>query len=517
MMPKYLITVLIVVLAWYLFRPLHLVGDGREAGTAPDPGPVASSETRPAANPLALSTEDTAAVTEPVVASSTPLSPVSTPALAEEQTAPAPEPVASREPLPPVSSLALAEEQTASAPEPVASREPPPVVSSLPLADADTVPDPEPVAISEVPAPAETVQVAKEPGVFEHFVVLGQSAAFTGPAAKLGIEFRRGASLYFNHLNASGGVHGRNVILISRDDGYEPERTLANTRQLLDEDEVFALFGYVGTPTIKAVLPLIEAHQVPVIAPLSGAELLQTPFRSSVFNLRTGYVQETEALVEYALRTGATKFAVFYQNDSYGKAGLNGVRQALEERGLSIAVTGQVERNSLAVDDALARIAPVNPDAVILISAYASCAEFIRKARQAGLEARFMNVSFVGSKALATDLWSDSRGVVVSQVVPFPGDLDIPVVAEYNRLMQRYAPQSGISYSGLEGFLAAKALAEGLQQAGRELTRPGLIAALESFQNRDLGGFALNWNTSSHAGSDFIDITVLGENRRWLY
>lgn len=361
------------------------------------------------------------------------------------------------------------------------------------------------------------VQGTNSPGIYDNLIILGQSAAFTGPAAELGKEFRRGAVLYFDHINAQGGVHGRNIALVSLDDGYEPDRTIVNTEKLINQDRVFALFGYIGTPTSKAAIPLVDEHQVPFIAPFTGAELLRNPINPNVFNLRASYYQETDALVEHAVRNGARKITVFYQNDSYGQAGLTGVQQALQRRDLPLSASATVERNSVDVADAIDRIGKVEPDAVIMISAYASCAEFIREAKRAGMDATYYNVSFVGSKALATDLWLDSRGVVVSQVVPFPGDSDIPVVAEYNRLLKRFSPQSPISYGSLEGFLAAKVSVLGLQQAGRELTRSGLTDALESFSDLDLGGFRIAWTPRSHQGSDFINLTIIGDNRRWLY
>ncbi|MBK1722954.1 hypothetical protein CKO23_11930 [Thiocystis violacea] len=356
-----------------------------------------------------------------------------------------------------------------------------------------------------------------EPGVYDSLVVLGQSAAFTGPAAALGTEFRRGAMLYFDYINGEGGVHGRNIMLVSIDDGYEPDRTVVNTERLINDDHVFGLFGYIGTPTSKAALPLVDKYQVPFIAPFTGAELLRTPTNHNVFNLRASYGQETDAMVEDAVRAGLNNIAVFYQDDSYGKAGLTGVQNALEKRNLALSTTATVERNSIDVAEAVKRIKAADPDAVMMISAYSSCAEFIRRAKSEGIDARFYNVSFVGSKALATDLWLDGRGVVVSQVMPFPGDLDVPVVKEYNALLQRFAPQSPISFGSLEGFIAAKVFVKGLQDAGRDLTRERLVAAFESFGEFDVGGFKINWDPTQHQGSELVNITVIGDNHRWLY
>jgi len=365
--------------------------------------------------------------------------------------------------------------------------------------------------------PAESVESGVENGVYDSFVVLGQSAAFTGPAAALGTEYRRGAVLYFDHVNSGGGVHGRSIFLLSLDDGYEPVRTVENTQKLIEHDQVFSLFGYVGTPTSKAALPLFTDAGVPFFAPFAGAELLREPVNRYVFNVRASYFQETGVLVDYLVERGLTDVAVFYQDDSYGQAGLEGVRRALDRHGLHIGATGTVQRNTTDVAQAVSQIQVAAPDAVIMISAYKSCAEFIRQARKAGLDSLFLNVSFVGSKSLAMDLWLDARGVIVSQVVPFPADESIPVVKEYNALLRAASQQGVVSYGSLEGFIAAKVFVQGLEQAGRDLTRETLIAAFEDLGTLDVGGFNVGWGPQGHPGSHFVDIVVIGERNRWLY
>jgi ABC-type branched-subunit amino acid transport system substrate-binding protein len=356
-----------------------------------------------------------------------------------------------------------------------------------------------------------------EDGVYDSFLVLGQSAAFTGPAAALGAELRRGAVLFFDQVNTAGGVHGRSVFLLSLDDGYEPDRTLRNTRKLIEQDRVFALFGYVGTPTSKIALPLATRAGVPFFAPYTGAELLRSPFNRFVFNVRASYFQETAALVDYLVARELTDVAVFHQDDSYGRAGLDGVKRALERNGLSIGATGTVQRNTTDVAQAVERIAAADPDAVVMISAYRSCGEFIRQAKAAGFDGPFLNVSFVGSKSLAMDLWLDARGVVVSQVVPFPADESIPVVKEYNDALRVAGQHGDVSYGSLEGFIAAKVFVEGLQRAGRELTRERFMSTLEGLGPLDLGGFALEWGPDGHPGSEFVGIAVIGDRDRWLY
>ena len=215
-------------------------------------------------------------------------------------------------------------------------------------------------------------------------IVLGQSAAFTGPAAQLGIQFNRGAMVWFDQLNAQGGVGGKTIELRKMDDGYEPDRCAANTRKLIDED-VFALFGYVGTPTSLAAVPLSKKEQVPFFAPFTGAMSLREPLHKYIFHVRASYNDETELIVKQQTTLDLKKVAVFYQNDAYGKAGLDGTVLALASRNLKTVAQATVERNSVEVDAAVKTLLAANPEAIVQISAYKSCAAFIRAARKAGL------------------------------------------------------------------------------------------------------------------------------------
>jgi ABC-type branched-subunit amino acid transport system substrate-binding protein len=267
---------------------------------------------------------------------------------------------------------------------------------------------------------ANTYALAQD-GITPTSIVIGQSAAFTGPAAQLGIQMRDGAKLWFDQINAQGGINGRRIELRSRDDKYESKLAAENTKKLITEDRVFLLFAYVGTPTSQASLPIFTEARVPFVAPFTGAELLRTPFNRYIFNVRASYFDETEKIVEQLTRTGIKRFAVFYQNDAYGQAGLEGVKRALARRNIPIAALGTVERNTTNVADAVKTISAAQPEATIMISAYTSVAEFVRQMKASGSISQYFNVSFVGSKALAEALGKDGHGVMISQVVPFPG------------------------------------------------------------------------------------------------
>lgn len=357
---------------------------------------------------------------------------------------------------------------------------------------------------------------AAETGVTDQKIVIGQSAAFTGPAAQLGIQMHAGAKAYFDAVNAQGGINGRRIEIIQADDKYEADLAAANTKRLIETDHVFALFGYVGTPTSNAALPIFSQARVPFFAPFTGAESLRQPFNREVFNIRASYFDETEHLVDRLVKTGIKKIAVFYQNDAYGRAGLAGVERALKLMQVDMVATATVERNSTDVQAAVARILPTRPDAIIQISAYTSCAAYIRSMQKAGYTGQFYNVSFVGSQALADTLGKDGPGVVISQVVPFPWHAATPVVAEYQKTMAK-AGMKDWNFSSLEGFIAAKVFTEGLKRAGRDLTRDKLVRALESINrnNFDAGGFDVNFSPTNHNGSKYVDMTVITRDAKF--
>jgi branched-chain amino acid transport system substrate-binding protein len=352
-------------------------------------------------------------------------------------------------------------------------------------------------------------------GITPTSIVIGQSAAFSGPAAQLGIQMRDGAKLWFDQINAQGGINGRRIELKSRDDKYESKLAAENTKKLIEEDRVFLLFAYVGTPTSQASLPIFTDARVPFVAPFTGAELLRAPFNRYIFNVRASYFDETEKIVEHLTRTGVKRFAVFYQNDAYGQAGLEGVKRALGRRNMQILATGTVERNTTNVAEAVKTINAAQPEATVMISAYTSVAEFVRQMKAAGSISQYFNVSFVGSKALAEALGKDGRGVMISQVVPFPWSPLTPIVKEYLDLAKR-AGNVDINFSSLEGFIAAKVLVEGLRRAGKDLTREKFVTAMESMANYEIGGFAVRFSPENHNGSQFVDLSMIGREGKFI-
>ena len=362
---------------------------------------------------------------------------------------------------------------------------------------------------------AANLAVAQAPGVTADKIVLGQSAVFTGPAAQLGIQMRNGVKAYLDYVNEKGGVHGRKLQLVTEDDRYEASVAPGATKKLIEEHRVFALLGYVGTPTGAAHLPVVTQAKVPLVGLFTGAEILRVPFNRYVFHVRASYYDETEKIVEQVLSIGGKTIAVFHQADNYGEAGRMGTEIALKKRGMKIHAVGTVERNTIKVEEAVKTIHASKPDAIVMVSAYTSCAEFIRQMKKAGSAATFYNVSFVGSKALADALGKEGTGVAISQVVPFPWGTAVPVVKEYQQLAKK-ANFTDYNFSALEGFLSAKVMVEGLRRAGRNPTREGLVEALEKMNDVDLGGFWIGYSPKNRAGSKFVDLTIISRDGKFL-
>ncbi len=352
-----------------------------------------------------------------------------------------------------------------------------------------------------------------DPGVFDDKIVFGQSAAFKGPAAVLGLGMREGILAAFNEANAAGGVHGRKLELVSYNDGYEPEKAIANTERLIGDDKVFALIGEVGTPTSKAVQPITTEQSVPFLGPFTGAAFLRDPSLRNVINVRASYDQETEEWIERLTGDlGLSRIAILYQDDSFGRAGLKGVTKALEKRGLKPVAEGTYMRGTTAVKRALLAIRKGSPQAVVMVGAYKPCAEFIKLAHTIKLDTIFVNISFVGSKALAEELGQDGKGVVVTQVVPLPNDVDIPLVARYQRAMKATNPYAKVGFVSLEGYIVGRLTVEALNRLGNPVTRAGLLSTIRDVGVFDLDGVTLSYGPDDNQGMDRVFVTVIQQD-----
>jgi branched-chain amino acid transport system substrate-binding protein len=351
---------------------------------------------------------------------------------------------------------------------------------------------------------------ADEIGVTADRILFGQAAAMSGPSSALGLKMRQGILAAFAEVNAKGGVHGRKLELISRDDGYDPDRSVLQTFRLIDEDKVFALIGAVGTPTSLVTVPIAKAQNVPMIGPFTGAGFLREPDLNNVVNIRASYAAEAEAWVKHLTEDRHIKrIAIFYQDDSYGRDGLAGVKLALEKRGMALAAEATYERSTKAVASAMRALKRAEPEAVVMVGTYAPCAEFIKLARQSGFNPAFVNISFVGAVALAQELGREGEGVIVSQVVPFPWDASIKVVADYQAAQRLLDPELEPDFVSLEGYLSGRLAAAALEMAGPDPSREGLLRVINEVGQFDIGGYHLTLGRGTHDAAADVFLTLI--------
>jgi len=355
--------------------------------------------------------------------------------------------------------------------------------------------------------------VNAESGVDDNRILFGQSAAFDGPAAALGTGMREGIEAAFKEANDAGGVHGRMLELKGYDDGYEPDRAIANTNKLIDEDGVFALIGAVGTPTSKATQPIATSKDVPFIGPFTGAGFLRKKENANVINVRGTYDQETEAWIHHLTEDlGIKNIAILYQDDGFGRVGLAGVQKAMEKRGLTLSAEGTYKRNTTAVKKALLAIRKAKPEAVVMVGAYKPIAEFIKLAKKAKMDPVFVNISFVGSSALSNELGKDGEGVVITQVIPFPWNNSLPIVTEYQAAMKSYDANAEIGFVSLEGYVVGRLTVDALKKAGKDVTRQAFLDAVYNTGEFDFGGAVLAYGPGDNQGMSDVFLTVIQED-----
>jgi ABC-type branched-subunit amino acid transport system substrate-binding protein len=373
-----------------------------------------------------------------------------------------------------------------------------PVIKSLGAALAAAT-----VALSAFAAQAED-------GVSADKIVFGQAAALEGPAAALGAGMRTGLLAAFAEANAAGGVHGRRIELLSYDDGYEPDRSIEQVRKLINEDKVFGLIGPVGTPTSKATQPIATEAKVPFVGPFTGAGFLREAALGNVVNVRATYAAETETWIQYLVDQHKLKnIAILYQDDSFGRVGLDGVTKALERRGMKLVAEGTYPRNTTTVKSALLTIRKANPDAVVMVGAYKPISEFIKLSRTLKFDAVFVNISFVGSDALAKELGDKGEGVIVSQVVPFPWDDSNPLIKRYQAALAAHDPAAKPGFVSLEGYLVGRLAIAALETAGKDVTRESFLQAIWSTGTFDFDGQKMSFAADDNQGMDEVFMTQI--------
>lgn len=356
-------------------------------------------------------------------------------------------------------------------------------------------------------------------GISATEILIGMSTVLTGPSNYLGHSFKNGAMAYFNHINKLGGINGRNIKLIAYDDGYEPGRCIENTYKLIDEDKVFCLFGNVGTPTTMVIKPIIIERKIPLVAPFTGAEPLRYPLVKEIFHYRASYYDEVEKFIKGVVdELGMTKISCFYQDDPYGYTVLEGLNDSLTKRALKLHSRGTYQRNTSDIQAGLDKILPTDPDAIVMVGTYGSCAKFIIEGKKQDFNPIYMNVSFVGANRLL-DILNDAgqgEGEIITQVVP-PEYSILPGVVEARNDLKVYAPEEELNHVSLEGYLAAKVLVEGLTRSGKSLTRSNFITQMELIKNLDLGiDHQVSFSATDHQGSHKVYPAII-KNKEYNY
>lgn len=352
-----------------------------------------------------------------------------------------------------------------------------------------------------------------EVGVDGRTIYLGSSNAQSGPAQELGQGMSRGLNLYFNKVNQQGGVHGRQIKLIQMDDQYDVKRVIENTQELVAHRNVFALVGYVGTPTARAIIPKISRENIPFLAPYTGAKFLRSPPLPMVFNTRASYMDEMELIVHELVDGRKFKrIGLFMQNDSYGLSGESALKEALKKRGLEIVQTGTYERNTEDVDAAFQELRKASPDAVIMVGTYKACAVFLQKAREAQMRSVFYNISFVGTGSLIANAKAAAEDVYITQVFPDPLTSDLPVIVQYRADMIAAGLADKMDYPSLEGYIDAVLLIKALEATGPNLTRARFVETLNHFK-ADLGGLDFQFTPDHHQASDRVYLTQISQGK----
>jgi branched-chain amino acid transport system substrate-binding protein len=350
------------------------------------------------------------------------------------------------------------------------------------------------------------------PGITDTEILIGQSCQLSGPLEGITREVMQGAGLYFDQVNAKGGVRGRKIRVIALDDAYDPKKAEANTRQLIEEHKVLALFQYAGTPPALAGMALAEQTGVPLIAPFTGAMELRQASNRFVFNIKAGYSTELDAMVKHHASMGIQRIAAVYLNNPFGTGGLASVQEAVKRHKVSLVATAPLEVGA-NMSQAVAAVAKEAPQAIIVISAGKPSVDFIAAYQAAGHHSTYYVLSVISNVQLAQGLGEKARGVIVSQVVPSPWNASVALSREFQALSKAQGIET-LTFSQMEGFLSAKVLVEALQRAGAKPTRASLVQAMESI-NMSFGGYPVELSAGQHSSGKFVDLMMMGKDGRF--
>ena len=343
-------------------------------------------------------------------------------------------------------------------------------------------------------------------------ILIGQSAPLSGANKDLGVDIRDGALAYFRKVNEAGGVNGRKIEMETLDDANVVQRAGENTLRLIEEKDVFALFGYASATLSRPALPHVEKFKVPFLSPFTGADPMRV-YNRYVYNMRASYADELEKIVDHFAPLSVKRFSIVYYDDVVGKENFAAVERALKKRSLAPVSVGVFkDRAKPEIDAGMKSVLAGNPEVVIFTTLYKATADSIKVARKMGSNAFMATNSFPGANQLAKELGKEGAGVIVATVVPPYARLSLPVVNEYRAAMEKYMGRKDFSFTSIEGFIAAKATVEALRRAGPKLTREGFMQALDSMGSYDTGGYVVGFGPKDHNGSSFVELTIIGKD-----
>lgn len=353
-----------------------------------------------------------------------------------------------------------------------------------------------------------------EVGVTDSTILLGQTVGVTGTVAGPVKEMNEGANAYFNAVNKRGGVHGRKIEMIVMDDKFDPALTLANAETLIKKERVFALFQGRGTPHTQGILPLIEANNVPLVAPSTGAAIFHEPAHRLLFNIRAKYQDEVIKAIEHFSTIGITAIGLLHVDDAFGNDGLEGFKKGMATRQLTPVAITKFARVKPDYNAAAAEVIKTNPAALVIVSSAKNTAEVIKAIRAQGGRMQIMTMSNNSSESFVKDMGPAGTGVIVTQITPAPHLLSTQLGQEFAQAAK--ASGTTISYAAMEGFVNAKVMVEGLRRAGPKLTREGFLRAMESMRRVDFGGLMVTYGPDDHTGSEFVELTMIGKDGRFM-
>ena len=358
---------------------------------------------------------------------------------------------------------------------------------------------------------------AQVPGVSPTSVLIGQSAPLSGSNAELGNDIRNGAAAYFRKVNEAGGVHGRKLELVALDDGNQVPRAEANTKQLVEDKPVFALFGYASATLSRPALPFVEKHRVPFLGPFTGADPMRV-FNRHVYNMRASYADELEKIVDHFQSVGVKRFSIVYYDDVVGRENLTAVERALKKRNLeAVSKAAFKDRAKPDIEAGLKEVAKGSPDVVILTTLFKASADFIRLAQKSGVGAQMASNSFPGASPLAKELGKEGAGVIVATVVPPPTKRSLPIVQEYQAAIEKQLGKKDYSFTSFEAYIGAKVMVDAMRKAGPKLTREAFMRELDAMKDYDVGGYTVAFSPTNHNGSSFVELTVIGREQKFSY